>query len=295
MAIAFLSGVVNALHTPIRQSIISDLVPKQALLNAVALNSAQFQTSRTLGPALAGVIVALVGPGWCFFLNGLSFLAVIGALLAMKLPPLNPVGRGMSMGTNLVEGLRYARNNPTILALLGLATIPSFFGMPYNQLMPALAADVFFVDAKGLGLMMSAAGLGALVGALGVASLGLRAPRGMLMLGSIVSFGVCLSVLALSPSFPLALVALLGSGASAMGYSALNQSFLQTLSDDRMRGRVMSLLTVATFGMQPLGSLEAGTVAAAWGPQVAVLLGGIVCIAWALFTMALRPTIRRLS
>lgn len=294
LAIAFIAGVVNALNVPIRQTIISDLVPRDALLNAIALNSAQFQTSRTLGPAVAGLIVAAVGPGWCFFINGLSFLAVIGALVAMKLPPLEPVQRKTSMRKNLADGIRYVRRDPVILSLVGLATVPSFFGMPYSQLMPAFASSVLHVGAEGLGFLMSCAGLGALVGALAVASLGKGAPRGLLLLGAIIAFGSALAVFAGSQLFAVSALMLVMVGTSSMAYNALNQTFLQTLSEDAMRGRVMSILTVATFGLQPLGTLILGSAASVVGPQLAVVTGGLVCAAFAFWMLATKPELKRL-
>lgn len=294
LAIAFVAGIVNAFNTPVRQTIISDLVPREALLNAVALNSAQFQTSRTLGPALAGLIVAALGPGWCFAINGLSFLAVIGVLLAMKLPPLLGTTRKTSMRKNLMEGIRYVRRDPIILSLVGLATVPSFFGMPYNQLMPAFASSILHVGAEGLGVLMSCAGLGALLGALIVASLSKAAPRGLLLLLAIISFGAGLAVFASSQLFALSAAMLIAVGVSSMSYNALNQTFLQTLSEDAMRGRVMSILTVATFGLQPLGTLAVGTVAQAVGPQAAVTGGGLVCVLFATWMLATRPVLKAL-
>ncbi len=294
VAIAFVAGIVNALNTPVRQSIISDLVPKEALLNAIALNSAQFQASRTLGPAVAGLIVAAVGPGWCFFINGLSYLAVIWALVAMKLPPLVAVQRKSSMGRNLVEGISYVRRDPIILGLVGLATVPSFFGMPYSQLMPAFASSVLGVGAEGLGFLMSCAGLGALLGALSVASLGKGAPRGLLLLLAIITFGSALAVFAGSQIFVLSALMLIIVGSASMAYSALNQTFLQTLSEDAMRGRVMSMLTVATFGLQPMETLLIGSVAAVTGPQAAVIGGGLVCALFALWMLATWPALRML-
>jgi MFS family permease len=294
IAIAFLAGIVNALNTPVRQTIISDLVPKQELLSAIALNSVQFQVSRTLGPVVAGLIVAALGPGWCFFINGLSFLAVIAALVAMKLPPLTAVERTTSMAKNLVEGVRYVRRDPMILSLVGLATIPSFFGMPYTQLMPAFASGVLNAGAEGLGFLMSCAGLGAVLGALGVASLGKGAPRGLLLLGAIITFGLGLAVFASSQLFALSAAMLLVVGISSMAYNALNQTFLQTLTEDAMRGRVMSMLTVATFGLQPFGTLVIGSAAEVVGTQQATMVGGLVCALFALWMFATRPAIRRL-
>jgi MFS family permease len=295
MVISFLNGIVNSLNAPVRQSIVSDLVPKEDLMNAIAMNSAQFQASRMFGPALAGAIVALVGPGWCFFINAVSFLAVIWALLAMKVPPLAAGRRRASMWTNMTEGLGYVRREPTILSLVGLAAIPALFAMPYQALMPAFAQTVLGVGAQGLGLLMSASGLGAVVGALTVASLGRSIPRGRLMLLAVTGFGACLVVFANSHWFALSLVMLVGAGMSSMAYNALNQTFLQTLAQDEMRGRVMSLLTLTTFGLQPFGQLGAGSVAQVLGPSAAVLFGGVICASFALWTLTSRPRIRQLA
>jgi MFS family permease len=294
MVIALLNGVVNSLNAPVRQTIISDLVAKEDLTNAIAINSTQFQASRTLGPAIAGVIVALVGPGWCFFINGLSFVAVIAALLAMTVPPLPPRKTKTSLLANVREGVAYVRGNGTLLALLSLAVVPSLFAMPYQALMPIFASDVLGTDARGLGLLGSASGLGAVVGALSVASLGKGAARGRLMLGAITAFGLGLILFSLSRSMMASLLILVGVGVASMAYNALNQSFIQMHAADEMRGRVMSLLTLTTFGLQPFGQLGIGTAAQLLGPSAAVLASGAVCAALALWMFIRRPAIRQL-
>jgi MFS family permease len=295
VVIAFLGGVVNSLNAPVRQTIISDLVSREDLTNAIAVNSAQFQISRTLGPAIAGVIVALVGPGWCFAVNGASFLAVIAALLAMHVPPLASRRKQASVWANIAEGIAYVRRDGTIFALLGLAAVPALFAMPYQSLMPAFAQSVLGVGAQGQGMLMSAAGLGAVIGALSIASLGKNVARGRLMLFCVLSFGVSLAAFAVSRSFVFSLVMLVLVGVSSMSYNALNQTFLQSLADDRMRGRVMSLLTLMTFGLQPFGQLGAGAIAEAFGPSTAVVCGGLVCAAFAAYIYARRPRIRQLA
>jgi MFS family permease len=293
--IAFLNGVVNSLNAPVRQTIISDLVTKEDLSNAIAVNSAQFQTSRMLGPAIAGVLIAAFGAGWCFLINGLSFLIVIGALLAMKLAPLPPRQHRSSLLGNVMGGIRYVRGEPVIMMLVGLAAIPSLFAMPYQAMMPAFASAVLGVGADGLGLLMSASGLGALVGALGVASLPKRTPRGRLMVLALLTLGVTLAAFAGSRTLGVASVMLVGVGISSMAYNALNQTYLQTLASDEMRGRVMSLLTLTTFGFQPFGQLEMGSVAELAGPSTAVGLGGLVCACLAVVTLVRRSAVARLA
>ena len=193
---------------------------------------------------------------------------MIGALLAMKLPPLAPrQRRSVAAAATSMGGLTYVRGEPVILLLVGLAAIPSLFAMPYQSMMPAFASAVLGVGADGLGLLMSASGLGALVGALGVASLRQGAPRGRLMVLALLVLGVTLVAFAGSHSLVLASAMLVGVGISSMAYNALNQTYLQTLASDEMRGRVMSLLTLTTFGFQPFGQLEMGSVAEFLGPR----------------------------
>jgi MFS family permease len=248
-----------------------------------------------LGPALAGLIVAAVGPGWCFFINGLSFLVVIGALLAMNVPPLSSGRVQASMWSNVVEGIRYIRSEPTIVMLLSIAAVPSVFAMFYQAMMPAFAESVLQVGAQGLGLLMSAAGMGAVVGALGVASLGASFPRGRLMVAAVLSLGSFLMVFGSSRVFALSLVALVVVGASGMTYNAINQTFLQTLAKDQMRGRVMSILTLTTFGLQPLGTLVTGTLGDLVGPPTVMVGGGLVCAAFALLLLARGTRVRQLA
>jgi MFS family permease len=292
LAIAFANGVVNAFNVPVRQSIISDLVERKDLANAIAMNSSQVQLSRFLGPALAGGMLALTSPGWCFLLNAVSFLAVIWTLLVMAVPPLPP-RQSQSPLRSVLEGLRYVRSKPTIAALLFMAAVPSLFALPYNQMLPAFAESVLDAGPSGLGLLQSAAGLGALVGALTVASLAGRR-NGALMLAAVVILGCGLMAFSASRLLWLSLPMLFVTGFASMSYNTLNQSFLQRLVDDDMRGRVLSLLTMTMFGLQPFGSMEVGTVATFVGPQIALGFGGVVCVVVAVLALWRWPTLRTL-
>jgi MFS family permease len=277
MGIAFANGVVNAFNAPVRQSIVADLVPREDLQNAIALNSLQFQGSRMLGPTLAGVTLAALGPAWCFFINGASFLTVIAALMLLKVPPLPPRPR-QSVLLNLQEGLRYAWKEPTILALLIVAAVPSLFGQPYQAMLPAVAVGTLHTGATGLGILQSAAGCGAVVGALIIASSTKAKRRGQLQLRMLLMFGVCLELFGLSRWMAVSAPLLFGIGLASMAYNSLNMTFIQTLVQDDMRGRVMSLLTLMTLGLQPLGALQAGIVGDHIGVPFALLLGGIICV-----------------
>jgi len=277
MAIAFCSGVVNAFNAPVRQSLIADLVPRSQLQNAIALNSAQFQSSRVVGPAIAGITLATIGPAWCFFVNGASFLAVIAALMLVVVPPL-PVRRAQSIFRNVQEGLQYVWKEPTIFALLLVATIPGLFGQPYQPMLPAVVSSVLHYNATGLGFLESSAGAGSVVGALIVASLAQSKRRGRLQLYMLSLFGIGLILFSESRWMPLSMAMVFVIGLASMAYSSLNQTFLHSLVTDEMRGRLMSLFTLTTFGLQPLGALQAGFIGQTFGVTSALFGGGVICL-----------------
>ncbi|HEY3108158.1 MAG TPA: MFS transporter, partial [Chloroflexota bacterium] len=276
LAIALVNGTVNAFNVPVRQTIISDLVEKQDIPNAIAVNSMQFQLSRVVGPALAGVVLALTGPGWCFLLNAVSFLAVIWTLLVIEVPPLPPRPTSSPI-RSIVEALSYVRHEPTIRAQLVIGAIPSFVALPYQQMLPAFAESVLDAGPSGLGWLQSATGFGALLGALGVASYSSRR-SGAVMLGAVTTLGLGLILFAASRSLPLSVGALVVAGLSSMVYATLNQGFLQRRVDDAMRGRVLSLMMMTTFGLQPLGAVQTGSIASLVGAPTAVALDGLVCV-----------------
>jgi MFS family permease len=277
MVIAFGNGVVNAFNAPVRQSLVADIVPRRDLQNAIALNAAQFQGSRILGPTLAGITLATVGSAWCFFLNGASFLAVIAALFLLKVPPL-PARRPQSVWANLRDGFRYVWREPTIFALLMVAAIPALFGQPYQPMLPAVVQTVLHANATGLGLLEGGAGAGAVCGALIIASLARTKRRGRLQLLMLTLFGIALILFSQSRWMPVSIFFVFFIGLAQMAYNSLNMTFLHSLVDDEMRGRVMSLLTLATLGLQPLGALQMGAVGQQLGVSTALFIGGAVCL-----------------
>lgn len=278
MVIAFLNGVVNAFNAPVRQSLVADLVPRSDLQGAIALNSAQYQGSRILGPTLAGITLAAFGSAWCFFINGLSFLAVIAALLLVVVPPLSP-RRPQSVWRNLTEGIHYVWKEPTIFALLMVASIPALFGQPYQPMLPSVVSTLLHADARALGLLESGAGTGAVIGALIVASTTKNKRRGRMQLYMLTLFGVALIFFSQSHWLPSSIGLVFVIGLASMAYNSLNQTFLHSLVDDEMRGRVMSLLTISTLGLQPLGALQMGVVGQQFGINTALFVGGLVCVA----------------
>lgn len=285
-------GLVNAFDIPARQSFIVEMVGKDDLLSAIALNSSLVNGARILGPALAGITVAAVGEGWCFFLNGASFLAVIAGLLLMRdLPPPRPMIEASAI-EYVVEGLRYVFKTPRIRSVLALLGLVSLTGMPYVVLMPVFAARILDGDARTLGMLMGSAGAGALMGAVLIT---LRAKtqdleRWIPIAASL--FGAALVGFASSRWLPFSMVLLLPVGAGMLMHMSTSNTLLQTLAPDAMRGRVMSIFSMMFMGMTPFGALLAGFVARHVGPQITVAGGGLCCIAGALvFRRRLRPAV----
>jgi MFS family permease len=294
LALAFMNGIVNAFNTPVRQSIVSDLVPKEDLANAIAINSTQFQSSRTLGPALAGILLAVVGPGWCFFANGLSFLVVIWTLLVIHVPPLPQRARPPVL-RSVAEGFAYVRAHDVMLILVMVGGITSLFGMAYSFLLPAFAESVLAVGPAGLGVLQSAVGLGALAGALSIASAPGRMRSGRTMVVSLFVLGVALALFGISRLFVISVAVLFLVGFGQMVFNNLKMTFVQGLVDDHMRGRVLSLLTLATFGLQPLGAVQAGLLADWFDPGLAMIANGAVCVVLGVLLWTRAPHLRRLT
>ena len=286
-------GVSQALSSPAWQAFVSDLVPPHRLFNAIALNSAQFNVARVLGPAMAGTLIAVVGIAGCFGLNGLSFLAVTAALLAMRVPPRQRPASQVSPWQSLLEGLRYAVRHAEARAVLILGTIHTIFGMPFLMLMPVFARDVFHGSAGDLGILLSAMGVGAVGGAFTTARFGGMPRKGLVILGTEVIFAVSLLLYAHMTIRLLAMPALALVGFWMVSFFAMANTTLQILSGEELRGRMMAIWTIASWGVTPLGSLWAGLFAAHFGAPAAVTVGGLVCLL-AVGGMALATPLLRL-
>ncbi len=272
-------GIVNAFDMPARQALVHKLVSVDDLPNAVALNSSMINAARIIGPGVAGLIVAAVGEGACFTINAISYLAVIIALLAMRFPP-EAAGSSIpvSLTRSLNEGLRYILNTVPIRDVLILLSLVGLMGMPYITLMPVFAADIHKGGAGALGLMMGAIGLGALGGALGLARRKSVIGLGRVIAMATMGFGLGLIAFSFSKPFLLSLLLLIGVGTGWMVQIAACNTALQTLAEDRMRGRVMSLFSMMLVGMAPFGSLVAGWASDRIGAPFVVAIGGTGCI-----------------
>jgi MFS family permease len=297
-AIAGFVGVVNAFDIPARQAFIADMVGRGDLVNAIALNSSMFNGARIVGPAVAGALVAGIGEGWCFFVNAVSYVAVITGLLLMRVDARPRSAREGSAVENLVEGFRHVARTPPIRALLVLLGLVSLAGMPYAVLMPVFADRILHGGPKALGMLMGASGVGALAAA------GLLATReGVRGLGRWVAlaaggFGVSLLLFAWSSSLWLSAVTLVPVGFCMMLQMASSNTLIQAMVPDALRGRVMAIYSMMFMGMAPFGALLAGTLADRIGAPPPVAAGGIVCIAGAIVfglrLPALRPEARRI-
>ncbi len=294
VVLAFLAGTTMALNAPSYQAALRDLVEPQDTLNAIALNSIQFNTSRVLGPSIAGFLIAAVGVAACFFLNALSYLALLFAILKVKFPEreARPVN---SFRAELVEGFQYVRTHRAIRMLVAVVAMVSMFGLPYLVMMPAFARDVLHVGPTGLGSLVAAAGAGALLGGLHLATWKPHRRRGPLVLAAALVFFSALVLFCMSrqPLLSALLLAVVG-GAMVSSVATVN-SLIQTVVPDWIRGRVLSMHTMAFLGFTPLGSLLVGALAERWGPPTALAVSsGLALVLTGVIAVA-APEVRRLQ
>jgi len=275
-------GIVNAFDIPARQAFLMDMVGREDLMNAIALNSSMFNGARILGPAVAGIVVAWVGEGWCFFANAISYIAVIAGLLMMKIKhPVNLANEGSPV-EHIVEGFRFVLDKTPIKAILLLLGLVSLVGMPYSVLMPVFASQILHGGARELGMLMGATGVGALLGALTLAArVGVRG-LGRLIAICAGGFGASLIFFSFSHLFWLSMVLLVPVGFTMMVQMASSNTLLQSMVPDQMRGRVIALYSMMFMGMAPFGAFFAGAVAHRIGAPWTVAIGGVACIAGAI-------------
>ena len=276
--LAFLLGLVNAADMPARQSFVVEMVGPEDIANAIALNSAVFNGARVVGPAVAGILIALVGTASCFILNGLSYAAVVVGLVAMRDAELRPADRlamprsVAAIGENLGVGLRYVWRTPIVLLAISVIGFVSTFGMNFNVILPVLAAGVLNVGPNGLGWLYSVMGAGALIAALGVATL--RRPHIRVLIGGGMILGAAELVLASTTSYPVAMVAVFFCGVGAIAAAASANSLVQITVPGPLRGRVMSVYTTVFAGSTPVGSGLTGGVGGLWGTPAALVMNG---------------------
>jgi MFS family permease len=282
LAFSFVTGCCMAIAGPSYQAMTYDLVGREDLANAVALNSTQFQLSRVVGPVAAGLGFSFFGLAGCFFANGVSFIAVIVALTLVRLGEQRAVAHSVkdrrALWQDLIDGFRYVKKRPRVSSLLSISAATSLFGAPYLTLVPVFARDIFHLGASGLAWMMGTAGAGAFFGALVLAYLGDFKRKGWSVLGGAFLFGVFLIVFAQSTRLTLSLIFLFGVGFAIVTSVAVTNTLLQKLVTDRMRGRVMSMFILSFVGAMPIGNLLAGVVSHRFGAPAALTAGGLAIV-----------------
>jgi MFS family permease len=280
---SLLSGAGWAITNPLRNVMVPGVVPRHALMNAVALNAAAFNLTRIAGPAIGGILIAAFGPATNFFIQSISFFMVSVFVWFIRAPmkpqATSPDGHGKSMFRDMGNGLKYVAHEPTTLALVVVGLIPSIFMMPFTQsLMPVFAKDVLKVDAKGLGLVLASAGAGAFIGTIALASLSHMRHKGLLLFAAASIAALALIVYSQVTWIVFAIPLIAIQGGFQMVYNSTNNTILQIITPDEYRGRVMSIYML-DHGLTPAGAFMAGALAQAFGAPVAFLSGGVITLA----------------
>jgi len=280
MVISLITGIAGAMDMPARQSLIPHLVDRSDMVNAIALNSAGFNGSRIVGPAIAGLVIehvgGRIGAGWCFAINGLSYVSILSALVALKVNSRPDAHERQPVLREVREGVTFAWRHFAVRTYLIAMSVFGIFGLSYSVLMPVFASDVLHVDAGGYGGLLTANGVGATIGALALATA--RPPRpGLVMLGMLTAFSLLLAAFASSASYYLSLALMVVIGGTMVGYMSLTNTTIQSIVPDALRGRIMSLYILSFFGTAPLGGLVTGVLAQSLGAQAAVFIGAAVC------------------
>ncbi len=284
LILSSVQGLINAFDIPARQSFVVDLVEnKEDLSNAIALNSFMFNSARLIGPSIAGVLIAAVGEGMCFLIDGISYLAVIFALLAMQVKAKVIDTNPQRIWQDLKEGVLYAFGIRPVRSLLMLVAFVSLMGMPFTVLLPVFAKDILHGDSHTYGFLLGASGIGALSGSIYLASRKDTIGLGGVIVKSVTLFGVGLVVFSFSRAVWLSVILMVFVGFGMIVQMASSNTLLQTMIEDDKRGRVMSFFTMAFMGMMPFGSLLGGGLAERIGAPLTLFLGGVSCIVGAVF------------
>ena len=289
--LAVVLGVTNAFEMPARQSFVSELIGRRDLANAIALNSLLFNSARVVGPALAGILVALVGPGWAFGVNALSYVPVLIGLFMIGRVHVPRLGIGAR--TALPEAVRYLRGEPRVAALLGILAAQTIFASGHLILGPTLAQDLG-QGAEGFGVLLAATGAGAVVGGIALAATSDRKERWRALLGAGIALGGGLAAVALTRSYPVTLLCFVVAGWGMVTFNASSNTLIQTIVPDRLRGRMMSLYTLVLLGLMPAGGLLMGALASALGSATALSIGGLAYGLLVVAAFAFVPALRRL-
>jgi len=283
VGLAALNGMISSVEIPSRQSMIVDLVGREDVVDAIALNSGGFNLARIIGPSIAAAVIASAGLAWCFGINALSYIAVIGCLVAIRLPAFIPAEKIVAAREGFMEGMAYIRSRRDITGIMGLIAVYSIFGLQYLTMMPVIARDVLHTGAGGYGFLVTLVGVGALSGALVLAAFSARVRRGRLFMISALSFGALLFVFSLMRNITVAGFLLVFIGLTMMINGALANGMLQAIVPDELRGRVMAAYVFVYVGFTPIGSLIAGAVAHVLNVQWAIGGGAAIMLLYSLW------------
>ncbi len=287
-------GVVNSFDAPGRQAFVVDMVGREDLPNAIALNSMMFNSARIIGPAVGGLLLAIIGPAWCFTINGISFFAVILGLWAMEITAVEAKRHSESPWKQLTSGVRYVAEQPELSGLILLALFFSVFGISYSTILPAFVEQILKQGADGYGWVNAATGVGAVSAAFLIARQHGQRWRGKWLFAASLGFPVVLTLFSFTSIYPLSLVLALGLGVGFMIEFTIINTLLQTRVEDQLRGRVMALYTITFFGFAPFGNLAVGALSERIGLSYAIALFAIIGLALSLIVMRKIPQIKDL-
>ncbi|MCC7203225.1 MAG: MFS transporter [Nitrospirae bacterium] len=290
--LAFLLGTVNAVDVPARQSFVIEMVGRDALASAIALNSGIFNAARVIGPGFAGILIALVGTGGTFIINGLSYIAVIIALLFIRIDNERAQVPEISTLTAIREGIQYAFSEPVIRTLLLFVGVTSVFGWSYSSMLPIIARNIYRADATVLGHFYSATGIGAVIAMVLVSAYSRQIRASWFILGGNILFVLSLVMFTFTVNLAIALLLLLFAGLGLISQMAMINTTIQRLADDRLRGRVMAIYALMVMGLAPLGHLEVGYFTEHYGPRFAIRFGAAVVFIFAVILFLSRNRIR---
>ena len=293
IALAAVNGMISSVEIPARQSLVIELVGRDELPGAIALNTSGFNLARIIGPALAAIIIAQLGIAWCFGVNALSYVTVLVGLALVRLPPWTPLEHHASPLEGIIEGLRFMRDTPAVASLMAMVTVYAIFGVPYLTLMPVVASDRLHLGASGYGLLLACVGVGGVAGALTLAAISGRVRRGYVLAAGSFSFAVLLIVFAFVRTAAVAYPLLLAIGFAMIANNAQANAMLQHLVPDELRGRVMAAYSFVVVGLSAvIGSFVAGAVARAFGVAWAIGGGGAIMLAYAVWAFRRSPDLR---
>ena len=296
LALALLSGLIASIEIPARQSMFIDLVGRDDLPEAIALNSSGFNLARVVGPGIAAAVIAHLGIAWCFFLNAASFVAVLAGLFMIKLPPHRPHPGHARPWVGLKQALRYMNETPRVRALMTMVTVYSILGVPVLALMPVVARDMFHLDAAGYGLLLSFLGIGGLIGALSVAALGYRVSRTRMLLVASMTWPVLLILFAFTRVPWMGYLLLLGIGGTMILNGAISNGLLQQIVPDALRGRMMAAYGLVVVGLaQVVGAFTSGALADFLGVRTTIAGAAAIMLLYGVWAFFERPELKTLE